>query len=229
MRRYLTYANVTATLALVFAMSGGALAAKHYLLSSTKQISPKVLEGLSHRDEGTFKALAKTVVVSKADSATTAGSAGTAGSATTAASANTAGSANTAATATTANNALELGGTPASEFTHSDCNSRTGQVKGFVTINASAAVPSEFTPVAGAYNCSGQPVEVKRLGEGRYVVKFVGNPAGIAVATSNADHEGGTPLNLVAVTTLTGGEYRISDWNVPTATFKDESFNLMMP
>src|SRR5437870_8839742 len=35
-----------ATLALVFAMSGGALAAKHYLITSTKQISPKVLKKL---------------------------------------------------------------------------------------------------------------------------------------------------------------------------------------
>jgi hypothetical protein len=46
MRRHLNYANVTATLALVFAMSGGALAANHYLINSTKQISPKVLTKL---------------------------------------------------------------------------------------------------------------------------------------------------------------------------------------
>jgi len=46
MRRHLTYANVVATLALVFAMSGGALAANHYLLNSTKQIKPSVLKAL---------------------------------------------------------------------------------------------------------------------------------------------------------------------------------------
>ena len=45
-RRRLTYANVVMTLALVFAMSGGAYAAKHYLITSTKQISPKVLRAL---------------------------------------------------------------------------------------------------------------------------------------------------------------------------------------
>ncbi len=45
-RRHLNYANVTATLALVFAMSGGAMAAKHYLIESTKQINPKVLKKL---------------------------------------------------------------------------------------------------------------------------------------------------------------------------------------
>jgi hypothetical protein len=45
-RRRFTYANVTVTLALVFAMSGGAYAAKHYLIGSTKQISPNVLKAL---------------------------------------------------------------------------------------------------------------------------------------------------------------------------------------
>jgi Collagen triple helix repeat (20 copies) len=49
MRRHLSYANVVATLALVFAMSGGALAAKHYLLSSTRQIKPSVLKQLRGR------------------------------------------------------------------------------------------------------------------------------------------------------------------------------------
>jgi len=39
----MSYANVVATLALLFAMTGGAVAASHYLISSTKQISPAVL------------------------------------------------------------------------------------------------------------------------------------------------------------------------------------------
>lgn len=46
LRGRLTYANVVATLALVFAMSGGALAASHYLITSTKQIKPSVLKSL---------------------------------------------------------------------------------------------------------------------------------------------------------------------------------------
>jgi hypothetical protein len=49
MRRHLNYANVAATLALVFAMSGGALAAGHYLINSPKQINPKVLRKLRGR------------------------------------------------------------------------------------------------------------------------------------------------------------------------------------
>ncbi len=45
-RKRVTYANVAMTLALVFAMSGGAYAAGKYLITSTKQISPKVLKSL---------------------------------------------------------------------------------------------------------------------------------------------------------------------------------------
>jgi hypothetical protein len=43
LRTRFTYANIAATLALVFAMSGGAYAASRVLITSTKQISPKVL------------------------------------------------------------------------------------------------------------------------------------------------------------------------------------------
>jgi hypothetical protein len=45
-RKHMTYANAVATLALVFAMSGGAYAASKFIITSTKQISPKVLKQL---------------------------------------------------------------------------------------------------------------------------------------------------------------------------------------
>ncbi len=45
-RKRFTYANVAMTLALVFAMTGGAYAASKYVITSTKQISPKVLKSL---------------------------------------------------------------------------------------------------------------------------------------------------------------------------------------
>lgn len=49
--KQLNYANVTATLALIFAMGGGALAANHYIITSTRQIAPGVLRELerTHR------------------------------------------------------------------------------------------------------------------------------------------------------------------------------------
>lgn len=46
-RKRITYTNVALTLALVLAMSGGAYAAGKYVITSTKQISPKVLKALA--------------------------------------------------------------------------------------------------------------------------------------------------------------------------------------
>jgi hypothetical protein len=48
-RARFTYANLAVTLALVFAMSGGAYAANKYLITSTKQIKPSVLKQLQGR------------------------------------------------------------------------------------------------------------------------------------------------------------------------------------
>jgi hypothetical protein len=45
-RERLSYANVVATLALVFAMGGSAIAAHHYIITKKSQISPKVLKEL---------------------------------------------------------------------------------------------------------------------------------------------------------------------------------------
>jgi len=47
MKRHVTYANVTATLALILAMGGSALAGSHYLISSARQqIAPHALAEL---------------------------------------------------------------------------------------------------------------------------------------------------------------------------------------
>jgi hypothetical protein len=46
-RKQFTFANIALTVALVFAMSGGAYAASKYLITSTKQINPKVLKALA--------------------------------------------------------------------------------------------------------------------------------------------------------------------------------------
>jgi hypothetical protein len=72
MRRRLTYANVAATLALVFSMTGGALAANHYLINSTKQINPKVLKKLKGK-------LGATGATGRTGAAGTAGKEGTPG------------------------------------------------------------------------------------------------------------------------------------------------------
>ena len=52
-RKRVSYTNVVLTLILVFAMSGGAYAAGRYLITSTKQISPKVLKALAGKGGAT--------------------------------------------------------------------------------------------------------------------------------------------------------------------------------
>lgn len=234
MRRHLTYANVTATLALVFAMSGGALAAKRYLIGSTGQIDPKVLRSFAAKDESIFRRMAKTATVAKAQtavSATTATSATTAGSATTATTATSALSAAKATSAETADNALTLDGLGASSFTHSDCDTRTGQIKGFVTVPASETFPGTFVPLEG-YNCSGEAVEARRITNGFYRVRFVGNPAGIAVTTINAAGPGGAedpPPVIASVHTLAGGEWIVHLYEPDPGTQPDAPFELLLP
>ena len=48
-RRHVNGSTVVASIALVFAMTGGAYAASRYVITSTKQISPKVLKSLQGR------------------------------------------------------------------------------------------------------------------------------------------------------------------------------------
>jgi hypothetical protein len=55
-RRHASVVSVVATLALVFAMSGSALAATHYLVNSTNQINPKVLKALKAKTGPTWAA-----------------------------------------------------------------------------------------------------------------------------------------------------------------------------
>ncbi len=105
MRRRFSYANVAATLALVFSMSGGALAAKHYLLSSTRQISPAVLRSLEASDTRLFNRLVSKASVANAGFATAATSASSAGSATSATNAVNAENATNATNASNAANA----------------------------------------------------------------------------------------------------------------------------
>jgi len=50
LRSRLTYANIVATLALVLSMSGGALAAQRYLVSSTNQLGHGVIATMKHRN-----------------------------------------------------------------------------------------------------------------------------------------------------------------------------------
>jgi len=115
-----------------------------------------------------------------------------------------------AVTAQTANNALELGGVPASEFTHRDCGSVTGQIKGWVQIPEGLGTGG-FAPFSG-YNCSGKPIELESPATGDYVVRFVDSPATIALATATA--EAGVFPDYASVHRLAPGEFEVATWNL---------------
>jgi hypothetical protein len=78
LRRRVTFANVGVVVALVFAMSGGAYAASKFLITSTKQISPKVLKSLKG-STGPAGPAGPTGVTGPAGPAGVAGPAGSAG------------------------------------------------------------------------------------------------------------------------------------------------------
>jgi hypothetical protein len=221
-QKRLTYANVVATLALVFAMGGSAVAAKHYLVNSTKQINPKVLKKLKgHNGQN-----GKTGPTGPAGPATgPAGGAlpgnypnpGLAGGAV--------GTANFAPTATAPNatNAAALGGLAASGYTQRSCASLTGQVKGFVGIAASGTFSSTFVPVGG-YNCSGGAIEAKRLAEGVYEVKYVGSPVQGCVGNSDNGN-----VDAFSCKALAAGDFEVRTYNVPSAHLLDDPFFIMSP
>jgi len=230
--RHLTYANVTATLALVLAMTGGAIAATGGFTSGGK-LQACVGSG------GALKLLKsgqkchhgqQQVVWSQIGPRGPAGPAGPSGLAGQSGTSPTIpGKVSAAETALTASNALSLGGLPASEFTHRDCASTTGQIKGFATVPASEGFSSSFVPVSPSYSCSGAAVEARRLATGRYEVKFVGNPAAIAVATVNESEGANPPAAFASVSLVTNGQWIVRIWDAPVIKEEDLPFSMILP
>ena len=227
--QHLSYANVAATLALVFAMSGGAIAATGGFAAASSAIKACVgSDGVLKVQKGKrCKRGQRAVSWNQHGPAGAKGATGATGPS---------GLAGlngapvpSAATAQTANNALALGGIPASGFTRSDCASTTGQIKGFALVPANLPPTSGFTPVSPSYNCSGLPVEAwqpEGQGFGIYFVRFVGNPAEIAMTTTIGVDS--APAAVASVELVNPGE-----WEVTTARGNDPedptAFELLVP
>jgi hypothetical protein len=236
-RRHLSYANVAATLALVFAMTGGAIAATGGFTSGGKLQACvgsggtlKLIKGGQRCHHGQQKvAWNQTGPQGPVGPTGPTGPTGPSGlTGQTGTSPTIPGKVTAAETALTANNALALGGTPASGFTHNDCVSETGQVKGFAEVPASGTYPESFTSVPVAYNCSGGAVEAMRENQGEYIVRFSGNPAAIAMATANAGsflHK----VDTVTVFSTAPGEWKVSVYAVASKELTDDRFELLVP
>jgi hypothetical protein len=234
-RQRLSYANVAATLALVFAMSGGAIAATGGFTTASSSIkacvgSNGVLKVLTGKK---CKSGQKAVSWNQQGPAGSQGPAGAQGATGATGPTGTAGlngdPGPSATTALTADNALALGGIPASGFTRSDCASTTGQIKGFAIVPENLPPTGRFTPVSPSYNCSGGGVEAMQLegeGVGSYFVRFDGNPAEIAMATTI-----GNVLQFPAVAEVE--LVKPGEWQVTTSRGNEQlvptAFELLVP
>lgn len=222
-RRPLSYANVVSTLALVIAVGGGSALAAGTLNAGKKPAHHKPKLTLNSTDKAY---ISNAITNGHVAFATTANSATSATSATNATNATTATNATNATNAATATNALSLGGVAASGYTHADCTSQTGQIKGFASIAASGTFSSTFTTIT-AYSCSGQTVQAKRLGTGDYEVQFVGSPATIAIG--NAENPGAPSFSYVSVTNLGPGDFEIKVINTVNGNTVDIPFAIVTP
>lgn len=107
-----------------------------------------------------------------------------------------------------------LGGTAVavSEAVKPQARCQPGAVRGFIAVTGDptkgiANLPDQFTskkPEIGArFNCGAAP-QARRVNQGVYEVRFPGNPAQVAVASSaNAE---------TTVTYVGGGVFRVSLW-----------------
>jgi hypothetical protein len=123
-------------------------------------------------------------------------------------------SATKADSATVAGNANALGGSPAASFLKTGCGK--GKVNGYAHIaGGNGSFPSTYTSSAPfidtTFNCSGQPVQVRRQFMGTFDIKFPGNPG--TIGFGNARSCVSTTVTLcfsrtepdVAVTYITSG------------------------
>jgi hypothetical protein len=125
-----------------------------------------------------------------------------------------------------ATDSAALGGIPASGYVQNNCTG-FGAVKGFANVPSSSTFSSTLTTVAG-YNCTGQPVQARRIGQGEYEVKLVGSPVTIAVGGVDAALTSvGMGATTIDVTNVGPGDFDIT--TIYNGGLIDAPFNIITP
>jgi hypothetical protein len=122
----------------------------------------------------------------------------------------------------TAANSQRLAGLEPTSFVRRECSQENGQNKGVLTLTASPTFSSTFIPVPG-YNCSGQTIEARRLGMGRYEVRFNGSPSTQALVTPST-----TMIDTYESAVLIEGPGLLEVHTANNLAFTDVSFTLVM-
>jgi hypothetical protein len=119
---------------------------------------------------------------------------------------------------------------------------KTGLVKGFARVKGLAGIPSSYVDegafVDESHSCSSGRIEVRRADAGVYFIRFVGNPADLALVTPNQDGASsgasGDADNIVTVGKVTDPNssdfeaFRIDTKDSPNFDRQDGKVNIML-
>jgi hypothetical protein len=118
---------------------------------------------------------------------------------------------------------------------------QTGKVLGFARVRGSDDVPNAYVD-EDAYvditnNCAGGRVEVRRESTGVYFVRFVDNPAALAVGVPNQDGAStelsGDADNMLTIGKITSGNdagaFRVDLHDLPDGIRTDGKFTILLP
>ena len=111
-----------------------------------------------------------------------------------------------------ANNSLGATQINEADLSYASAGCKLGLVHSFARIRGSASMPNTYSTSNAhrdtVHNCGGGTTVVRRVNTGNYVLRFNGDPAALAVVTSNFEPSCGTGVgtnNIVTVAKLTTG------------------------
>jgi len=231
-RRHFTYANVMSSIA-VFLMLGGATAFAATKIGANEIKANSIKTGKIVKEAVTAGKIKKNAVTESriADGAVTTNKIATDAVTGDKVKESTLGEVPLAA------NANNIGGTPLTGLLQT-AGCQSGKVLGFARLRGqSGVVPATYTSDPAAVdtvlNCSGQSVEVRRTGTGRYFIRFNGNPAAFAFAQVRFDDEGIDENNCATVRKATAGPdanaFAVTVFNCSDNAVEDTDVTFMLP